>query len=89
MIRSTHPVPEEELMAYLDGELPTARARECAAHLGQCSECQALASDLKAVYQQMSGWQVGLAPESINFALASALEQHPPVKIEGARIAGA
>jgi anti-sigma factor RsiW len=31
---------EEELTAYLDGELPPARRAEVEAHLGTCEECQ-------------------------------------------------
>jgi len=67
-------VDPEELMAYLDGELPVERARECAAHLDQCRECQALAADLKSLYQQMNAWQVGAAPESLDRAVRSAVE---------------
>jgi len=67
-------VDPEELMAYLDGELPVERARECAAHLEQCRECQALAADLKSLYQQMNAWQVGAAPESLDRAVRSAIE---------------
>jgi anti-sigma factor RsiW len=65
MNRSAHSVEPEELMAYLDGELPVERARECAAHLDQCAECQRLVADLKSVDQQLNLWQVGSAPESV------------------------
>ena len=74
MNRSLHSVDPEELMAYLDGELPVERARECAAHLEQCRECQALAADLKSLYQQMNAWQVGAPPESLDRAVRLALE---------------
>jgi hypothetical protein len=74
MTRSTHSVPPEELMAYLDGELPVERARECAAHLEQCVECQALAGDLKSVDQQLSFWQVGAAPQSVAGAVMPVLD---------------
>ncbi|MGO9271137.1 MAG: DUF4349 domain-containing protein [Terriglobia bacterium] len=72
-LHSAHSVDPEELMAYLDGELPVERARECAAHLEQCRECQALTADLKSLYQQMNAWQVGAAPESVDRAVRSAL----------------
>jgi anti-sigma factor RsiW len=65
MNRSAHSVEPEELMAYLDGELPVERARECASHLDQCAECQRLVADLKSVDQQLNLWQVGAAPESV------------------------
>jgi len=61
-------------MAYLEGELPVERARQCAAHLEQCAECQALVADLKAVSQQVNLWQVGAAPESMAEAVVPALE---------------
>src|SRR3989442_2478556 len=35
----THPVLEEQLDAYLDGELATVDARELEAHLAQCADC--------------------------------------------------
>jgi anti-sigma factor (TIGR02949 family) len=35
----THPYPEAQLDAYLDGELAPDDARELEAHLGQCPEC--------------------------------------------------
>ncbi|HEY6290859.1 MAG TPA: DUF4349 domain-containing protein [Terriglobia bacterium] len=74
MTRSTHSVGPEELMAYLDGELPVERARQCAAHLEQCAECQTLAADLKSVNQQLNLWQVEAAPESVAGAVVPALE---------------
>ena len=35
----THPVLEEQLDAYLDGELAVVDARELEAHLAQCADC--------------------------------------------------
>ncbi|PYO81838.1 MAG: anti-sigma factor [Gemmatimonadetes bacterium] len=35
----THPVLEEQLDAYLDGELAAVDARELEAHLAQCADC--------------------------------------------------
>ncbi len=39
-----HPIDQEEVMAYLDGELPVEQATAIAAHLGSCSDCQRLAA---------------------------------------------
>jgi hypothetical protein len=72
-------VSPEELMAYLDGELPVNRARECAGHLEQCPDCQLLAADLRSLGQQMNAWQAEPAPESLSRAMRSAIEQHQPV----------
>jgi anti-sigma factor RsiW len=53
-----HTIEPEEMMAYLDGELPAARAAEAMTHLERCAECQRLAADLRRVSQEMTAWQV-------------------------------
>lgn len=58
MQKNTHPIEPAEMMAYLDGELPIHRAASAAAHLERCSECQALAADMRAVSQSLLSWQV-------------------------------
>ena len=40
MNKFRHPIDPEELMAYLDGELPTEQAAATAAHVGECQECK-------------------------------------------------
>ena len=55
---TAHPVEPEELMAYLDGELPPARAAEAAEHLESCADCQRLAADLRGVSRQLMAWEV-------------------------------
>src|SRR6516225_9705061 len=71
---SNHPIEQDELMAYLDGELEARRAAEAASHLKQCPECQRLAQELQEVSQMMLSWQVEESePESskeLNTALA-------------------
>ncbi|HEY2171514.1 MAG TPA: DUF4349 domain-containing protein [Candidatus Angelobacter sp.] len=58
MSKSNHPIEQEELMAYLDGELATNRAVAAAAHLEHCVECQELAADLRKLSQEMMAWEV-------------------------------
>jgi hypothetical protein len=58
MNKIMHPIEPEELMAYLDGELPMDRATATAAHLGECAECQSLVSKLREVSQSLKGWNV-------------------------------
>ena len=70
---STHPVEQEEVMAYLDGELPADRAAGVAAHLDGCDECRALAADLRGVSQQLSAWQVEPSPERLSEQVSAAL----------------
>jgi len=74
--RNSHAIDEMELMAYLDGELPRERAAAAAAHLETCRECQAIATDLRGVSQELAAWQVeptDLKPSPRIFAL---LEVH-------------
>jgi len=54
-----HPVEQEEVMAYLDGELPPDRTALVEAHLEECGECQRLAAELRDVSRQLAKWQVG------------------------------
>ena len=69
-----HPIEQEELMAYLDGELPVDRAGLAAGHLERCREWQSLAADLQGVSRRLMEWQVEpLAP--VGEDLAVALEQ--------------
>jgi Domain of unknown function (DUF4349)/Putative zinc-finger len=53
-----HPVEQEEVMAYLDGELPQEQAAIVAAHLTECAECQGLAAKLGDVSRQLANWRV-------------------------------
>jgi hypothetical protein len=58
MSTRNHPIEQEELMAYLDGELATNRAVAAAAHLEHCAECQELAADLRKLSQELMAWEV-------------------------------
>ncbi len=53
-----HAIEPEELMAYLDGELPAGRAAQAMTHLERCAECQKLASGLRRVSHELAAWQV-------------------------------
>ncbi len=71
---TNHPIEQEELMAYLDGELPSDRAGVAAGHLEHCRECQALAADLQSASRRMTEWQVEPASEELGPTLVTALE---------------
>ena len=75
MSTTKHPVEQDELMAYLDGELPPDRATTALAHLEQCPECQALAADLRRVSQQLLIWEVARPDARIPAKMSAALEQ--------------
>src|SRR5215470_5272424 len=74
--RNSHAIDELELMAYLDGELPRERAAAAAAHLETCRECQAIASDLRSVSQELAAWQVESADTTLSPNVSALLEVH-------------
>ncbi len=75
MTRNNHPIEQEELMAYLDGELATDRAVTAAAHLEHCQECQRLAADLKGLSQKMMEWEVESSESPASTNISAALEE--------------
>ena len=75
MAKTNHPVEPEELMAYLDGELPPGRAVSTAAHLEGCPECQRLAGDLQGVSHKLLAWEVPPADAAIPPRFAAALQE--------------
>lgn len=70
MNSSTHAYAQEEVMAYLDGELPADRASGVAAHLRECAECAELVQQMRGVSVHLTNWSVEPAPA----ALADVLE---------------
>ncbi len=58
----THPVTQEEVMAWLDGELPAPRAADVATHVTSCADCDALAADLRSVSRRVGAWTVAPPP---------------------------
>ena len=59
-----HAAQLEEVMAYVDGELPREAADRVRLHIESCDECRALAGDLRDVSARMHAWDVGPAPAS-------------------------
>lgn len=60
-----HGVENEELQAYLDGELSPTRRAEVEMHLRECAECAAVLDDLKRVSAALQQWEVEPAPASM------------------------
>ena len=58
MTAADHPVSPEDLMAYLDGELPIAQAAVVQAHVAGCDGCQRSSGELRGVSRDMSRWQI-------------------------------
>jgi len=71
----THPLDQEEVMAYLDGELSVEEATRASEHLGDCRECQELAANLQGVSRHIAAWQVGEAQPGMTPAIVSALQE--------------
>lgn len=82
MPKTSHPIEQEELMAYLDGELPVHRASVTAGHLEHCRECQSFAADLEGVSRRLLEWQVSVGQASGLPVLVAALKapSDPPRK---------
>lgn len=69
----THSIEQEELMAYLDCELPVEQSALVAEHLEQCPECQAWAVESRALSGQLLAWQVDPAPKSLTENMIAAI----------------
>jgi Putative zinc-finger len=90
MSTNRHPIEREELMAYLDGELPPDQATEALSHLELCPECQTLAADFRRVSQELMAWEVespevGISSE-INAALGERLKKREAAKVSWPRL---
>jgi hypothetical protein len=90
MSMNRHPLEPEELMAYLDGELPPDHATEALSHLELCPECQTLAADFRSVSQELMAWEVespeaGI-PAEINAALVERLQKREAAKVSWPRL---
>jgi Putative zinc-finger len=90
MSTSRHPIEQEELMAYLDGELPTDQATEAMSHLELCPECKTLVADFRSVSQELMAWEVkspeaGI-PSEINAALGERFQKREAAKVSSPRL---
>ena len=64
-MNAVHPVAPEDVMAYLDGDLPAAQSRDIEAHLAGCDACRQLVSELREGSTRMRDWQVDEPPHSL------------------------
>ncbi|HWN76165.1 MAG TPA: DUF4349 domain-containing protein [Candidatus Udaeobacter sp.] len=78
MNTSTHPVANEEVMAFLDGELSTARAQSVSDHLRHCADCSTLAAQLGETKSQLAGWQVESLPPAAEAKIQEAAGKRLP-----------
>ncbi len=90
MNTNRHPIEQEELMAYLDGELSADQATEALSHLELCPDCQTLAADFQGVSQELLAWEVespevGISSE-LNAALGERLQKRKAAKVTSSRL---
>jgi hypothetical protein len=83
MSASMHPLPQEDVMAFIDGELTPERSASFSSHLETCAECSALVSTLQGVSRQMHAWRVASIPERITKGVttASKAQSYKPVQV--------
>jgi hypothetical protein len=74
MSRKEHPVWEEELMPYVDGELEAAQVSGIEEHLKECGECAALVADARGLSRQMATWEVENPSERMGERVFASLE---------------
>jgi len=90
MSTNRHPIDQEELMAYLDGELLADQATEALSHLVLCPECQTLVADFRGVSQELMAWEVESSevgiPSEINATLGERLPKRKAAKVSLPRL---
>lgn len=72
-----HFIEAEELMAYLDGELPAERASATAVHVEHCPDCQRLAAEFQGVARSLAGWEVEPGSVTMTPAMTTGLDKKP------------
>jgi hypothetical protein len=77
MTAPSHPVGQEEVMAYLDAELLPERAALVSAHLETCDACRDLATQFRSVSAQMATWEIEPAPDNLARPVEAALTARP------------
>jgi hypothetical protein len=90
MSTNSHLIEQEELMAYLDGELPADQANEVLSHLELCPECQTLAADFRSLSRELMAWEIE-SPEvsissEINAALNERFQKQEAAKVSSPRL---
>lgn len=65
---------EETLHAFLDGELPTTRHADCAAHVEICAECAARLAELEALFAALERLPEARLERSLKPAVMAAIE---------------
>src|SRR5260221_7626298 len=72
--QAAHPIPAEEVMAFLDGELPAEQAATVSAHLEECATCREVAGGFRQVSAQVAAWTVEPAPARMTYKVTAAVK---------------
>jgi Domain of unknown function (DUF4349)/Putative zinc-finger len=64
-----HTVTPEDIMTFLDGELPAAEAQVISVHIAECTECAAIADQFRETSQLLAAFTVPAATESLDAAI--------------------
>jgi hypothetical protein len=86
MNATTHAIAPEEIMAYLDGELPAVRVQFASEHVGSCPDCRAQVQELQSTSQKLLSWKVGALPSPIETGVQAATRGSVPRRSLGTRI---
>jgi len=66
MNTAAHPVAPEEVMAYVDGELPASDVQTVGTHIALCAECTDLAEKFRSTSLSLSRWKVEALPAKMD-----------------------
>jgi type IV pilus assembly protein PilA len=75
MSTTTHPFTPEEIMAFLDGELPDERAQFISVHFEQCAECRGVRDSLSNASSTLSNWTIGAAAAQLEKEVKAASQK--------------
>lgn len=73
---------EEDLTAYLDGELPQARSAEVKAHLAGCPDCRATEALLRSTVEQLHALPAFEPSRAMRRELLAKVDAIPPPWLE-------
>ncbi|HET9132023.1 MAG TPA: zf-HC2 domain-containing protein, partial [Terriglobia bacterium] len=76
MSTTEHPLWEDELMPYIDGQLQGESVARVAAHLASCADCRKAVEDTRKLSAQMSQWEIEPASVRMKDALLSELHRN-------------
>ncbi|QEE26877.1 DUF4349 domain-containing protein [Terriglobus albidus] len=79
-VTAQHPFSPEEIMAWLDGELPAAEAQQMEAHLFACEVCSGVAADMRRTSASLAAWEVPPGSSTMPAQVRDLLDETPKEK---------